>query len=116
MLVKPRAGQPAKIKVIGTGGAGTNAINSMMEDGGIPGVEFIVVNTDSQALLHSKAPFKIQIGENLTKGLGSGGDPETGYKAAEESREKLKEELAGADMVFITAGEGGGTGTGSAPI
>lgn len=116
MLVKPRAGQPAKIKVIGAGGAGTNSINSMIEDGGIAGVEFVAVNTDSQALLHSKAPIKIQIGENLTKGLGSGGDPDIGYKAAEESREKLKEELAGADMVFITAGEGGGTGTGAAPV
>lgn len=116
MLVKPRAGQPARIKVIGIGGGGGNSLNSMIDDGGIPGVEFIVVNTDSQALLHNKAPIKIQIGENLSKGLGSGGDPETGYKAAEESREKLKEEIAGADMVFITAGEGGGTGTGAAPI
>lgn len=116
MLVKPRAGQPAKIKVVGIGGAGSNALNSMIDDGGIPGVEFVVVNTDSQALLHNKAPIKIQIGENLTKGLGSGGDPEIGFKAAEESREKIKEELSGADMVFITAGEGGGTGTGAAPI
>lgn len=116
MLVKPRAGQPAIIKVIGIGGGGGNSLNSMIDDGGIPGVEFVVVNTDSQALLHNKAPIKIQIGENLSKGLGSGGDPEIGYKAAEESREKLKEEIAGADMVFITAGEGGGTGTGAAPI
>lgn len=116
MLVKPRAGQPAKIKVIGVGGAGNNALNSMIDDGGIPGVEFVAVNTDSQALLHSKAPIKIQIGEALTKGLGSGGDPEIGYKAAEESREKLKEEISGADMIFLTAGEGGGTGTGAAPI
>ncbi len=116
MLVKPRAGQPAKIKVVGIGGAGNNALNSMIDDGGIPGVEFIVVNTDSQSLLHNRSPIKIQIGENLTKGLGSGGDPEIGLKAAEESRDKLKEELTGADMVFITAGEGGGTGTGAAPI
>jgi len=116
MLVKPRAGQPARIKVIGIGGGGGNSLNSMIDDGGIPGVEFIVVNTDSQALLHNKAPIKIQIGENLSKGLGSGGDPDIGYKAAEESREKIKEEIAGADMVFITAGEGGGTGTGAAPI
>lgn len=116
MLVKPRAGQPARIKVVGIGGGGSNTINSMIDDGGIPGVEFVAVNTDSQSLLHNKAPIKIQIGENLTKGLGSGGDPELGYKAAEESREKLKEELAGADMVFIAAGEGGGTGTGAAPI
>lgn len=116
MLVKPRAGQPARIKVIGIGGGGGNSLNSMIDDGGIPGVEFVVLNTDSQALLYNKAPIKIQIGENLTKGLGSGGDPEIGYKAAEESREKLKEEITGADMVFITAGEGGGTGSGAAPI
>ena len=116
MLIKPKAGQPAKIKVIGIGGGGGNAITSMINDGGIPGVEFMVVNTDSQALLHNKAPIKIQIGDALTRGLGSGGSPETGRQAAEESREKLKEELTGADMVFITCGEGGGTGTGAAPI
>lgn len=116
MLVKPRAGQAAKIKVIGVGGGGGNAISSMIDEGGIPGVEFVAVNTDAQALLHNKAGVKIQIGDNLTKGLGSGGDPEVGRQAAEESREKLKDELSGADMVFITAGEGGGTGTGAAPI
>jgi len=116
MLIKPKSGQPAKIKVIGVGGGGGNAITSMMDDGGIPGVEFMVVNTDSQALLHNKAPIKIQIGDAVTRGLGSGGNPETGRLAAEESREKLREELAGADMVFITCGEGGGTGTGAAPI
>ena len=116
MLIKPKAGQPAKIKVIGVGGGGGNAITSMIEDGGIPGVEFIVVNTDAQALLSNKAPIKIQIGDALTRGLGSGGNPETGRQAAEDSREKLKEELTGADMVFITCGEGGGTGTGAAPI
>lgn len=116
MLIKPKAGQPAKIKVIGVGGGGGNAITSMIDDGGIPGVEFIVVNTDAQALLSNKAPIKIQIGDALTRGLGSGGNPETGRQAAEESREKLKEELTGADMVFITCGEGGGTGTGAAPI
>ncbi len=116
MLVKPRAGQPAKIKVIGIGGGGGNALTSMINDGGIPGVEFVVVNTDAQALLHNKAPIKIQIGESLTKGLGSGGDPEMGRQAAEESREKLQEELSGADMIFITCGEGGGTGTGAAPF
>ncbi len=116
MLIKPKAGQPAKIKVIGVGGGGGNAITSMIEDGGIPGVEFMVVNTDAQALLSNKAPIKIQIGDALTRGLGSGGNPETGRQAAEESREKLKEELTGADMVFITCGEGGGTGTGAAPI
>ncbi len=116
MLIKPKSGQPAKIKVIGVGGGGGNAITSMIADGGIPGVEFMVVNTDSQALLNNKSPIKIQIGDTVTRGLGSGGNPETGRQAAEESREKLKEELMGADMVFITCGEGGGTGTGAAPI
>jgi cell division protein FtsZ len=116
MLVKPRAGQAARIKVIGIGGAGGNAINSMIKDGGISGVDFIAVNTDAQALLNNKATIKIQIGENLTKGLGSGGDPEIGQHAAEESRETIKEELTGADMIFITCGEGGGTGTGAAPV
>lgn len=116
MLIKPRAGQAARIKVVGIGGGGGNALTSMIADGGITGVEFVAVNTDAQALLHNKAEIKIQIGENLTKGLGSGGDPETGRQAAEESRERLKEELTGADMVFITCGEGGGTGTGAAPI
>lgn len=116
MLIKPSAGQPARIKVIGVGGGGGNALSSMISEGGIAGVEFVSVNTDAQALLHSKAPVKVQIGENVTKGLGSGGDPEVGKKAAEESRERLKEEIAGCDMVFITCGEGGGTGTGAAPI
>lgn len=116
MLIKPRAGQAARIKVVGVGGGGGNAISSMIKDGSIAGVEFIAVNTDAQALLNNKATIKIQIGENLTKGLGSGGDPEIGRQAAEESREKLKEELAGADMIFITCGEGGGTGTGASPI
>lgn len=116
MLVKPKAGQPARIKVVGVGGGGGNALASMIAEGGISGVEFVVVNTDAQALLHSKAGTKIQIGDNITKGLGSGGDPEVGRQAAEESRERLKEELTGADMVFITCGEGGGTGTGASPI
>ncbi len=116
MLVKPRAGQPAKIKVVGVGGGGGNAISSMVAEGGIAGVEFVAVNTDSQALLANKATVKIQIGENLTKGLGSGGDPEVGRQAAEESRERLHEELQGADMVFLTCGEGGGTGTGATPL
>ena len=116
MLIKPRVGQPAKIKVVGIGGGGSNALASMIAEGGITGVEFISVNTDAQALLHNQATIKIQIGENLTKGLGSGGDPEVGRQAAEESRERLKEELTGADMIFITAGEGGGTGTGAAPL
>ena len=116
MLIKPRAGQAAKIKVIGVGGGGGNALSSMIDDGGISGVEFVAVNTDAQALLHNKASIKVQIGDNLTKGLGSGGDPEVGRQAAEESREKLMEELSGADMIFITAGEGGGTGTGASPV
>ncbi len=116
MLVKPKAGQPAKIKVIGIGGGGGNAISSMINEGGIVGVEFFVINTDSQALLANKSDYKIQIGENITKGLGSGGDPEIGKKAAEESKEKIKEEISGADLVFITAGMGGGTGTGATPI
>lgn len=116
MLIKPRAGQAARIKVIGVGGGGGNALSSMIAEGGIAGVEFVAVNTDAQALLNNKATIKIQIGENLTRGLGSGGDPEVGRQAAEESRERLKEDLSGADMVFITAGEGGGTGTGAAPI
>jgi len=116
MLIRPKAGQAARIKVVGVGGGGGNALSSMIAEGGIAGVEFIAVNTDAQALLNNKSTIKIQIGENLTKGLGSGGDPETGRQAAEESRERLKEELTGADMVFITCGEGGGTGTGASPI
>ena len=116
MLIKPHAGQAAKIKVIGVGGGGGNAISSMIAEGGIAGVEFLAINTDAQALLHNKADTKIQIGEKLTKGLGSGGDPEVGRMAAEESKEKIKAEINGADMIFITAGEGGGTGTGAAPI
>jgi cell division protein FtsZ len=116
MLVKPKAGQAARIKVVGVGGGGGNALSSMILEGGIAGVEFVAVNTDAQALLHNRAAIKVQIGENLTKGLGSGGDPEVGRQAAEESRERLQEELSGADMVFITCGEGGGTGTGAAPV
>lgn len=115
-LVKPDAATFAKIKVLGLGGAGGNAINSMIEDDQIKGVEFIAINTDAQALLTNKAPTKIQIGENLTRGLGSGGDPRIGLEAAEESREKIKEYLIDADMVFLTYGCGGGTGTGGAPI
>ncbi len=116
MLIKPRAGQAAKIKVVGVGGGGGNAISSMILEGGIEGVEFVAVNTDAQALLNNQAQVKVQIGDQLTKGLGSGGDPEVGRAAAEESQEKLREELSGADMVFVTCGEGGGTGTGAAPI
>ncbi len=116
MLVKPRAGQPAKISVLGIGGGGGNAISSMINTGGITGVNFVAINTDSQALLANEATTKIQIGQDLTKGLGSGGNPEVGRQAAEESIDKIKEELEGADMVFITAGMGGGTGTGAAPV
>lgn len=116
MLVKPHAGQPAKIKVVGVGGGGGNALASMIKEEDIKGVEFIVMNTDAQALLNHAADTKVQIGENLTKGLGSGGNPDIGRQAAEESREKIREQLDGADMVFIAAGEGGGTGTGAAPV
>src|SRR3989339_1118721 len=116
MLIKPRAGQAARIKVIGVGGGGGNALSFMVSEGGINGVEFIAINTDAQALLNNKATVKIQIGENLTKGLGSGGDPEVGRQAAEESKERLKEDLGGADMIFLACGEGGGTGTGAAPL
>src|SRR5881398_2944350 len=105
----------AVIKVVGVGGGGTNAVNRMV-DAGLSGVEFISVNTDAQALLMSDADVKIQIGSNATRGLGAGADPEIGFAAAQESRDELKEALKGADMVFITAGEGGGTGTGGAPI
>lgn len=105
----------ANIKVIGVGGGGNNAVNRMI-DAGLKGVEFIAVNTDAQALFLSKAPHKIQIGAKLTKGLGAGANPDIGEKAAEESRDELVAALKGADMVFVTAGMGGGTGTGAAPI
>lgn len=115
-LVKPNNTTFAKIKVIGAGGGGGNAVNSMIESKQINGVEFIAVNTDAQALLTSKADTKLQIGNNFTKGLGSGADPEVGRTAAEESYDKLKELLFDTDMVFITAGMGGGTGTGASPV
>lgn len=107
--------QFANIKVIGIGGGGNNAINRMI-DSGLKGVEFISVNTDAQALYLSKADKKIQIGEKLTKGLGAGANPEIGRKAAEESKNEIEEVLKGADMIFVTAGMGGGTGTGAAPV
>jgi len=107
--------QFANIKVVGIGGGGNNAINRMI-DAGLKGVEFIAVNTDAQALYLSKADKKIQIGEKLTKGLGAGANPEIGRKAAEESKDIMEEALQGADMIFITAGMGGGTGTGAAPV
>ncbi|REB09681.1 cell division protein FtsZ [Sporosarcina sp. BI001-red] len=105
----------AVIKVIGVGGGGNNAVNRMIEHG-VQGVEFIAVNTDAQALNLSLAEVKLQIGGKLTRGLGAGANPEVGKKAAEESREQLEEALRGADMVFVTAGMGGGTGTGAAPV
>ena len=103
------------IKVVGVGGGGTNAVNRMV-DAGLKGVEFIAVNTDAQALLMCDADVKIHIGSQATRGLGAGADPVVGKAAAQESRDELKEALKGADMVFVTAGEGGGTGTGAAPI
>jgi cell division protein FtsZ len=105
----------AVIKVVGVGGGGTNAVNRMV-DAGLSGVEFIAVNTDAQALMMCDADVKIHIGSQATRGLGAGADPEVGKAAALESKDELKEALKGADMVFITAGEGGGTGTGAAPI
>ncbi|MDO8658620.1 MAG: cell division protein FtsZ [Candidatus Levybacteria bacterium] len=116
MLIKPQTTNFAKIRVIGIGGAGNNALNSMISQSQIQGVDFVAVNTDAQALLMCQASTKIQIGENLTKGLGSGGNPEIGKQAAEESAEKIKDLLEGSDMVFLTAGMGGGTGTGATPI
>jgi cell division protein FtsZ len=105
----------AVIKVVGVGGGGTNAVNRMIEEG-IRGVEFVAVNTDAQALAISDADIKVHIGEDITRGLGAGANPEVGAEAAEDSHDEIKQALAGADMVFITAGEGGGTGTGAAPV
>jgi cell division protein FtsZ len=105
----------AVIKVVGVGGGGTNAVNRMV-DAGLSGVEFIAVNTDAQALMVCEADVKIHIGSAATRGLGAGADPAVGFAAAQESRDELKEALKGADMIFITAGEGGGTGTGGAPV
>jgi cell division protein FtsZ len=105
----------AVIKVVGVGGGGTNAVNRMV-DAGLRGVEFIAVNTDAQALQMSDADVKLNIGHDLTSGLGAGANPEVGHGAAAESRDEIKETLKGADMVFVTAGEGGGTGTGAAPV
>lgn len=107
--------QLAKIKVIGVGGGGNNAVNRMIEHG-VRGVEFIAINTDRQALHSSRAEFKIQIGEKMTKGLGAGANPDIGAKAAEENKSDIAEVLKGSDMIFITAGMGGGTGTGAAPV
>jgi cell division protein FtsZ len=116
MQVKPEVERFAKIRVVGVGGAGGNVINSMIESKQINGVEFIAINTDAQDLSVNKAFIKIPIGQEITHGLGAGSDPEIGRKAAEESHDILKSNLEGADMVFITAGMGGGTGTGASPI
>ena len=115
-LVKPDSARIAKIKVIGVGGGGGNAVSSMIDTDNISGVEFVAMNTDAQVLLANKAPTKLQIGEKITKGLGVGGNQEAGEQAAEESTEKIKELLIDTDMVFVTAGMGGGTGTGASPI
>lgn len=116
MLIKPDVARFAKIKVVGVGGGGCNAVTSMITSGTITGVDFIGINTDAQALLKCQAPTKIQIGDNLTRGLGSGGSPDIGRQAAEESAQKIKEKIGEADMIFITAGMGGGTGTGACPL
>lgn len=115
-LVKPDLNTFAKIKVLGIGGGGGNALNSMIKTQQIQGVEFVAINTDVQALLTCQADQKLQLGENLTKGLGSGADPEIGRQAAEESRERVQDLLVDTDMIFLTCGMGGGTGTGGSPI
>ena len=114
-IMSNEAESSAKIIVIGVGGAGNNAVNRMVEEA-IGGVEFVGVNTDKQALTLCKAPTVLQIGEKITKGLGAGAQPEVGQKAAEESIEEVKQLMEGADMVFVTCGMGGGTGTGAAPV
>src|SRR2546422_2507468 len=114
-MVGPLQNYLAVIKVVGIGGGGVNAVNRMI-DAGLKGVEFIAINTDAQALLMSDADVKLDIGRELTRGLGAGSDPEVGRQAAEDHRHEIEEVLQGADMVFITAGKGGGTGTGGAPI
>ncbi|MBI4036978.1 cell division protein FtsZ [Candidatus Daviesbacteria bacterium] len=116
MLIKPDVQRFAKIKVVGLGGGGCNALSSMISLQQIQGVEFVAINTDAQALLTNQSPTKVQIGEILTRGLGSGGNHEIGKQAAEESAQKIEDVLQDADMVFLTAGMGGGTGTGSIPV
>jgi len=113
--ILPDVDTSARIKVIGVGGGGNSAVNRMIESK-LHGVEFVVINTDAQALLHAKAPSKIHIGRETTRGLGAGADPEVGRRAAEESEKEIYEAVKGADMIFITLGEGGGTGTGAAPL
>jgi cell division protein FtsZ len=114
-MTEPTSSYLAVIKVVGVGGGGSNAVNRMIESG-LRGVEFIAVNTDAQALMMTEADKKIHIGGNITRGLGAGANPEIGARAADESRDEIKEAIQGADMVFITAGKGGGTGTGAAPV
>jgi len=116
MFVKPEIEKFAKIRVVGIGGAGCNAINTMIESQQIQGVEFVAINTDAQALSINNAFVKVPIGQDITKGLGAGSDPEIGRKSAEESIDVIRSNLEGSDMVFITAGMGGGTGTGASPI
>ncbi len=116
MLIKPQSTNFAKIRVMGIGGGGNNALNSMISHNQIRGVDFIAVNTDAQALLMGQAATKLQIGDALTKGLGSGGNPEMGKQAAEESEQKIRDMLEGSDMIFLAAGMGGGTGTGATPV
>ncbi len=116
MLVKPEIERYAKIRVVGIGGCGCNALNTMIASQNITGVEFIAINTDAQALSVNQSPIKIPIGHEITKGLGAGANPEVGERAANESKEIIQSHLEGSDMVFITAGMGGGTGTGGAPI
>lgn len=116
MLIKPDVAKFAKIKVVGLGGGGCNALSSMISLQQIGGVEFVAINTDAQALMTNQSPTKVQIGESQTKGLGSGGDPAIGEKSAEESIQKIQDVLQDADMVFLTAGMGGGTGTGSISV
>jgi len=116
MLIKPEINRFAKIKVLGVGGGGSNTVASMINNQQIQGVDFVVINTDAQALKSSCSPISLQIGRDLTGGLGSGGNPEIGQKAAEESLDEIRSHLEGYDMLFITAGMGGGTGTGGAPI
>lgn len=115
IMNQPQSESFARIKVVGVGGGGCNAVNRMIEEG-IQGIEFIAINTDAQALLMSQAPIRVRIGDKSTRGLGSGGNPDVGRKAAEESHDELAQVLKGSDMVFVTAGLGGGTGTGAAPI
>src|SRR4249920_4011281 len=115
LLVAAPQNYLAVIKVVGIGGGGVNAVNRMIEQG-LKGVEFIAINTDAQALLMSDADVKLDVGRDSTRGLGAGADPEVGRKAAEDAKDDIEELLRGADMVFVTAGEGGGTGTGGAPV